>query len=283
MILYKDFNKPILRWGNLAFGYAFMLGCVKKYGEEIQLPEYYMFKYFQDPPTLDVGLEPEVTFHFRKYEFDPEYVDEFFYKNKGKIININLNPLAQSARNFEHCVDYVVDKFKIKEEVISRIKNKYQEFFTKPTIGISIRKGDFVNHGVFYQIRESWYLDALYTYFPNYKDFNIIIFSDDIEWCKQYYKGHNFFFCEPNNTHTHADSFKHYHNDAHEQYVLGTLMDNMIIGSSTFSWQQAFYGATQRGGLVIHSGENFRGEHAEKNNIVDYYYKNWTIFPIENN
>jgi hypothetical protein len=100
-----------------------------------------------------------------------------------KLIIIHFMMKIKTRTNFIYFFCYQVI-------YIVTIMNKL--FFNKPTIGIGVRRGDFVNHSCFYQIPETWYEDTLKKEFPNFKDYNVIIFSDDIEWCKIYFKDKGF-------------------------------------------------------------------------------------------
>lgn len=90
-----------------------------------------------------------------------------------------------------------------------------------------------------------------------------------------------FYFAEPNGTHTHAENFKYYHQNPMEQFILGTLMDGMVIGNSTFSWWQGWY-VHNKGYKVIHSGKNL-SEAGEREFGVnnDYYPKSWILHEIK--
>ena len=228
--------------------------------------------------------EYEELFHFKSEPYKKkkkrEYI-EYFSRNKDKIINVNLGSHLQSEKWFIEDVDYIKSILQIRQENINLVKEKYKHFFNKPTIGVGIRRGDFVNHGVFYQIPEYWYEKALKKEFSNWQDYNVIIFSDDIEWCKEYFKNTNFMFAEPNNTHLHTDKFKHYHKDPMEQFILSTLMDNYILGSSTFSWWAGWYVKNFNSGKVIHCGKNLSIKGEKEFGINnDYYPKNWVLNEI---
>jgi hypothetical protein len=279
MITYKDWGKH-LRLGNWLFQYTGIISILKDSGNNIVVPDYFLWDYLKIPPTINNETTEDEIFHFRQLNYTHEektFLKNFFNENKEKIVNINLSPSLQSEKWFIENIDFIKSHLEIKDEEIEKVKSKYKEFFTKPTIGIGIRRGDFVDHGCFYQIPEDWYVKALKLEFPNYIDYNVIIFSDDIEWCKNYYKENGFLFVEPNNTHLHTDNFKYYRNNPMEQFILGILCDNFIGGSSTFTWWQMWYVKNFNNGKVIHCGENLRSECLEKFYNPDYYPETWTL------
>jgi hypothetical protein len=282
MIKYNDWGKH-LRLGNWLFLYAGLRYFAKKTENEIEFPNYFLWDYLKLPPNISNSLDYDVEFIFRQTNYTDEekdYIYEFLKTNKNIKTNIQIGSNLQSEKWFIDDFEFVKSCLEIKEEKLNEVKEKYKLFFNKPTIGVGIRRGDFVNHHCFYQIPETWYEETLKKEFTNYQDYNVIIFSDDIDWCKNYYKDKNFLFAEPNNTHTHLDNFKHYHNNPMEQFILGILCDNFIGGSSTFSWWQMWYVKNFNGGKVVHSGKNLIGHCAKQFYNPDYYPKEWGINEI---
>lgn len=284
MIKYIEWGKHI-RWGNFAFLYAGLCNIVDKSNNSLELPDYFVWKYLKNPPIINNDADYEELFHLKsKGNIDDNlnYYIEYFSKNRDKIININLGSHLQSEEWFIDNIGLIKEKLTIKEEEIQKTKNKYNNIFIKPTIGIGIRLGDFINHGVFYQIPFTWYTDALKHEFPNYKDYNIVVFSDDIQHAKKIFKDWDFLYAEPNNTHTHSDNFKHYHKDPMEHFILASQMDNFIGGSSTFSWWNMWYIKNFNNGKVIHSGKNLSEKGQEEfGSNENYYPKTWLKHDIK--
>ena len=285
MVVYKDWGKH-LRLGNFLFVYYSLLDIAKVTGHELVLPDWYMWQYMLHPPKIDTGIQEDELFPFRTYDYSREEKDwlyNYFAERKDKVININLGSNNQSELWFQDQEPYIKEMCAFKAEVIQQVKDKYSQVFTKPTIGIGIRRGDFVGHGVFYQIPEGWYERALTTCFPDWESYNIVIFSDDIDWCKQYFTGKPYLYAEPNGTHTHADNFKHYHNDPMEQFILGSLLDNFIGGSSTFTWWQMWYVSRVNGGTVVHSGKNLSDAGEREFGVnPNYYPADWICYHVNN-
>lgn len=277
MVKYIEWGKH-LRLGNWLFLYAGLTSILKDTDNQLCLPDrYFLWKYLQNPPVLITSDNYDEIFHFRKMEYtveEKQWCREYFIENKNRVINVNLGSNLQDERWFIDDKQYVIDRLKIKDEYVQRVRDKYSHIFTKPTIGIGIRRGDFVGHGDFFQIPERWYEDALIANFPDWLNYNIVIFSDDIDWCKNYYKGKPYLYAEPNNTHTHANNFKNYHNDPMDQYILATQMNNFIGGNSTFSWWNMWWVKNVNEGKVVHCGENLSHTSRHYNN-PDYYPKDW--------
>lgn len=111
------------------------------------------------------------------------------------------------------------------EESADDIKQIYQEgLFSKPIdmVAIHVRRGDYVGHFFYVDLMETQYYEKAMALFP---DSDFVVFSDDIEWCKQQ---EVFKDCE----------FSH-----------GTEIEDMnnmascighIIANSSFSWWAAY-------------------------------------------
>lgn len=282
MIKLIDWGKHI-RLGNWLFQWAFLNYISKKTGNEINLPNYFLWNYLNEPPIINNDIDYNLKFSFKNSYYDineKNKIIKFFDENKDKIINIELNCFMQSEKWFKDDLEFIKTKLIIKKEEIQKVKTKYKYFFDKPTIGIGIRRGDFVGHNCFYQIPENWYINVLKSEFPDYQDYNIIIFSDDIDWCKKYYNNMGFYFAESNNTHIHSENFKHYHKDPMEQFILGTLCDNFIGGNSTFSWWQMWYVKNFNNGKVFHCGKNLAGNCDKEYKNPDFYPEDWILKDI---
>jgi len=271
-----------LRLGNWLFLFTGLNYLAKHSNNKIVLPEYFLWDYLKNLPNVTENQNYDIEYSFlnTKYSDDEKKnFIEFFKLNNDKIINILGYPGLQSEKWFIDDVNYIKNILEIKEEKIKEVKTRYKDFFTKPTIGIGVRRGDFVGHNCFYQIPETWYEDTLKKEFPNYLDYNVIIFSDDIEWCKNYYINKNFLFAESNNTYIQHSN--EYLNDPMDQFILGTLCDNFIGGSSTFSWWQMWYVKNFNNGKVIHSGKNLAGNCYDLFHCPHYYHENWIINKID--
>jgi len=285
MILYKDWGKHI-RLGNWLFLYTGINSMAKKAGNTLYVPDnYFLWDYLEKTPHFDRNFQPENTFHFRQTNYSPEeqiFIIDSWKNTINEKININLGSHLQSELWFKDDIDYVKSIIKIKESIRNLVYEKYWHIFkdNKKTIGISVRRGDFIKHGCFYQIPVEWYTNALEAEFPDWRNCSVVIFSDDIEECKRLFKDYDFFYADPNGTHTHAENFKFYHQDPMEQFILGTLMNNFIISQSTFSWWQAWYVDKFNSGKIVHCGKNLDNHCLKEFYNPDYYPESWTKFEI---
>lgn len=272
-----------LRLGNFCAKIAWSIAACKKYNCEVSYPRnYYLWENLKNPPILyDQEPTPAYILRPRVWEYnqqEEEWLDTFENDFQELNVSVALNFFFQSYLAFQGYEKEVKEFFTPHNQIVLNLFGKYKEMFNgKPTIGVGIRLGDFIGHGDFAQIPFDWYIRALNANF-NRNEYNIVVFSDDIDRAKEIFKGQGFLYPEPNGTQTHAENFKHYHSGkAAEQFFLGTMMDNWIIGNSTFSWWQAFLS----GGTTIHSGRVFSEYGNMKHCDTSTYYRpEWIKFDL---
>jgi len=270
MITFSKFGKHG-RLGNHLFQLAAMIGFSKKYNQEINIPYWVYSKYFKSEFKTSNLTGEQVT--EASHHYTPEYYDRFDW-NK----NIDLFGYFQSERYFENCITEVLEAFQFKDDFKTSVEKKYYNFFKggKKTIAISIRRGDFVNNPNYAQIPITYYYSALEKYFPNWQnDFNVIIFSDDINYCKFHFGNFkNVFYAE--NKFNNVDKKRYFEENVYaiEQLCLMSICDHFIISNSTFSWWGAYLGETSES-VVITPTEIFDGNLKKNNNTKDYYPNRW--------
>lgn len=266
MILHKNWGETI-RLGNWLFKYASLLGISKKHNESLYLPVHYMFDYFNLSPNIDDGYSFDCELYEPTMKYNQSYYDEIITKNKNKIINCNLSTFLQSPKYWEDFKFFVHEHLKFNNFFVDEIKNKYEKIFKKDTIGVSIRRGDYVGHPQFHQLDPSFYLYSLEKYFPNWEKYNIVFFCDDSEWVRSNFKGDNIFYADGNFVGS------DYWMNPMEQLILGSLCKNFIISNSTFSWWLSYYAVNinNPSGLVIHSGKYTTLD----SDTSDYYHNSW--------
>jgi hypothetical protein len=98
-------------------------------------------------------------------------------------------------------------------------------------VAIHVRRGDYVNHPFYVDLSQTDYYEKAMAEFPNRK---FLVFSDDIQWCKDYFIGDEYEFNEDNEI------------DALNAMASCT---GHIIANSSFSWWGAYL--SPHGGKVI--------------------------------
>jgi Glycosyl transferase family 11 len=90
-------------------------------------------------------------------------------------------------------------------------------------VAIHVRRGDYVGNKFYVDLTETTYYDEAMKYFP---DENFLVFSDDIEFCKEYFVGEQFEFCEET--------------DPVKSLNLMAGCKGIIMANSSFSWWASY-------------------------------------------
>jgi len=237
--------------GNQLFQIASTIGLAKRYNHKFIFPQWQYSRYFDfDFNEQVLDIDDWQTIKERNFNYHEWNIPDGNYSIDGWL---------QSELYFEN-ID-VKKVFKFNEEFERGFLEKYHELFEKPTILITVRRGDFVDNEHFFQLSYKYYFTALLSHFSDFKKYNIVFTSDDIIYCKQHFSFiQNAFFLEKLN--------------AIEQMCLASKFDHYIISNSTFSWWLARLGEKE-GSKIICPVKNFAGPFAKQYDEKDYYPSRW--------
>lgn len=243
------------RLGNQLFQYASMIGIAKKYNTSVVLPKCDFAEYLAHPPAISPDWLRFIPFAEKAYTFNIEQFEA------AKALNIDITGWLQSEKYWEHCKEDVREALEFKSNVTMLQFSKYSD---KPTIAISIRRGDYVDNPNYELLNADYYYLALFEHFPDWRDYKILIFSDDIPYCKLHFQClPNVYFVEGLNP--------------MEQLILGSMCDNFIIANSTFSWWMAYLGEKPHS-KIIRPNYLFAGDLLKNNDWSDFYPERWAVF-----
>ncbi len=239
--------------GNQLFQIASVIGLAKKHNMDFGFPAWKWAGYFEIPlpeiPERHFNLLPETKFHWHEWpiEADKDY---------------DLDGWLQSEKYFDR--KRLTNYFTFKPSLIAGMKKKFSALLSKQTIVISIRRGDFVNHPDYFQLPVLYYILALEEHFPDWRNRNILVTSDDVTYCKIHFSFlENAFFADQLN--------------AAEQLLLASLCDDFIISNSTFSWWTAYLGEKSHS-KIIRPAHYFRGAKAQKDSDADFFPERWKLY-----
>jgi len=114
------------------------------------------------------------------------------------------------------------------EKKAQLIKNSLVSL-NKELVAIHIRRGDYLlpQHDHFCKLDVNYYNEALQPYIKNLEKYHFVIFSNDIEWCKEnLIEGDMVTFIEPGVDYV--------------DLILMSMCDHFIIANSSYSWWAAF-------------------------------------------
>jgi hypothetical protein len=136
--------------------------------------------------------------------------------------NYFLYGYFQSEYYFLNCSDIIRQALKIPDEFRKKSIQKYENLSN--SISIHIRRTDYITSGGFHPVQPiSYYINAL-KLLNDYE--NLLIFSDDIEWCKSNIQLPKTIFVENNS-------------NVDDLWLMSLCRDN-IIANSSFSWWGAW-------------------------------------------
>lgn len=218
------------RIGNNLFQIAATASLAEKYNcQLITIPFHYKIsepdncllskylKQFQYSILRNIHIEEELPPHYVIYQ------EPFFhYAPLPFRKDILFNGFFQSHKYFNE--QLVRSLFAIDTDTHALLVSKYPHLIREKMISINIRRGDFIKHPDYHPICPLEYFKQAIDLLGH--DRNFFITSDDLEWCKEHFKGNNFYFAE----HTHP---------LYDLY-LQTLCTDNIISNSTFSWWGAW-------------------------------------------
>lgn len=220
--------QPIGRLGNQMFQLAAAIGYAKKYNAQ----------YFAPHDTKEVpGFH--TFFNVRKYDGN-----EFKRYNQADPSQFNYSPIPE----FKHGVKLV--GFFQSEKWFEGAHDEIRKVFhlnIQPidAVSIHVRRGDYVVHSNSFPPITLKYLSMAYEVVKSANLKRVIVFSDDIKWCKEVigFKGIDVEYSEGRNE--------------IEDLSLMASCSHHIIANSTFSWWGAWLG------------------HNPDKIVVSPHYENW--------
>ena len=265
--------------GNSMFQYAALRGIASKHGydfcippnDETRVTNYILMDIFELYSLKNIGyigglyrhkssddVCHSTTFHFN---------EDFFNQCPD---NVNISGFFQSEKWFKHIEDSLKKDFAFKEEIYSVCKSFLESFDQKP-IFIHIRRGDYVKRPEYHYNLPMDYFEKSLSYFDD--DIPVLIFSDDIQWCKKQklFESNRFSFSETNDRLPLNNFIRNqgYSEGALVPYYdlcLMTLCNGGIISNSSYSWWGAWLQKHRTRNVICPNKDKWAGP----KNTVDY-------------
>jgi len=178
---------------------------------------------------------------------------DFYYRELPYIKNMCLSGYFQSEKYFVHRDNDIKTLFEPAEEIEQYINEKYSSILDGETIGIHVRRGDYLNHPNIHPVCGSDYYQLALNTFKNTHPYDIMVFSDDVEWCKKEF-GPSAYIIENEP-------------DYIDLYMMSKCKHN-IIANSSFSWWGAWL--NQNPGKTVIAPKRWFGDSAsyDKRDLV---------------
>ena len=254
------------RLGNQMFQYASLRGIARNrgydfcipnhnqvvkdpYGFDLKIELFYPFKMLYVLPhnikLLDRGYAPvaeEKHFHFDEILFNM-CPDE-----------ITLAGFFQSEKYFAHIADEIRVDFSFKDEILEPCKEMMGS--VGEAISLHIRRTDYLQNPNHTALDLNYYEEALKNFDTSLP---VIIFSDDIEWCREQeiFSDERFMLSESG--------------DQYVDLCLMSLCKHHIIANSSFSW----WGAWLSNSNQVIAPINWFGETCKDKNTKDLIPERW--------
>ena len=253
------------RLANQMFQYASLKGIARNRGYEFSIPpanvfgkrdpvvataELNIYDVFGLDKKNKVGLIPNQVLMERMHTFDAE-----LFENCPD--NIDIFGYYQTQKYFEHIEDEIRDDFTFDSELIKSCKEflEYTYVF-RDVIALHIRRGDYVSNPNHPSQSMEYYQRGL----EMLPDLDVIVFSDDSEWCKQQeiFSSDRFSISEGNTT------------DA--DLCLMSMCQYHVIANSSFSWWGAWLAKSKK----VIAPKNWFGGDCVNKDVSDMEFANWT-------
>ena len=241
--------------GNQLFQYAALLGISKKTGHPLKIPKFSSNKTTgklfshgnneNDHPieTWEYSLNCfniECDFLGETDHIEFRYDEPYFHFND--LIyelpdNIDIVGYFQSEKYFEHCKEEVRKQLTPRREFSDKSQSFLRDVLGKfehegDIISIHVRRGGCYKYkqNIHPSVPIDYYRRATQYFKREMSDPKFIVFSDDIEWCKENFIWEDFIFSIGN--------------EPIVDLVTMTLCDHHIIANSSFSWWGAWLNAS---------------------------------------
>lgn len=251
------------RLGNQMFQFAALKGIARNNGYQYCIPpsknqnewtDHQLFVPFKLDKTTSLNIqyidskrpvviESDFSFDENLFQNCPEWVD--------------IRGYFQTEKYFKHIRQELLEDFEFKDEILNPCKEMISQFNTLP-ISLHIRRTDYLtnpNHNI---LNLEYYEKAL----QKFESQEVLVFSDDSEWCKQQdlFTADRFLIAEGN--------------DNYIDLCLMTLCSGHIIANSSFSWWGAWLSESKQ--VVAPSGW-FSGSQNEHLNTIDLIPDEWVV------
>lgn len=164
-----------------------------------------------------------------------------------------LNGYWQSEKYFKGIENIIRENLKPSEEKLKELKDKYD---TNNSVSIHIRRTDYVTSNGYHPVQPIEYYQKGLDLIKDYD--RVLVFSDDIEWCKNNLDFKNMVFVEGN--------------DDVEDLWLMSLCGHNIIANSSFSWWGAWLNENKNKKII--TPEKWFGDKSNTN-YSDIIPENW--------
>jgi hypothetical protein len=258
------------RLGNQIFQYAACYAAAKKLNVNFVIPEGNVNNIKSDG-CFDFSNNQWIPYHFRMYDcfeitipkgettISNIFKEPHFHYSEtfNEIINnTSIQGYFQSEKYFIEYKEDILKELTFKNEILDKAEKIIKPLKDKEIVAIHIRRGDNVTNPVFSLISLEYIQKALNEF--NDKEYNFIVISDDIPYCKEIFSDEVFF------------------SNGESDFIdlcLMSLADHNIISNSSFSWWGAYLNSNPNKKIIAPSNW-FKDKSI---NTTDLIPNNWNL------
>lgn len=243
------FQYSALRGIACNMGYEWCIPPKKSFGESYNLRSN-IYDCFKLSSLVNIGfingnIVNETSFQYSQNLFDncPD--------------NVDLYGFFQTEKYFQHIKKDILSDFEFLDNIKKTSTSFMSSFDSNETVSVHLRRTDYV-------VKKEFHVPPSLNYYKNamsiFENVKFIIFSDDIEWCKQqdiFQKSEVIFSCG---------------NNAYVDLCIMSMCKHNIIANSSYSWWASYLNTNIEKKVVAPNrwfGTNI--------NVSDLYLKNWII------
>lgn len=232
-------------------------GNIGIYGQETMLELNKLF-------SNEFVYNDQLNLHKYKHTDTDLNTTDYSYNQVPLYDNVCYHGYFQSDRYFLG-VD-ISKEFKLRSENIDRLKTEYSALFDKKTISLHYRLGgDRVTNlmqNYHKNVSIDYYKQALKLTQYNPDEYNILVFSDRMDQCKELLKELDYPFYFIQNENNVLD------------FTMMSLCDINIVSNSTFSWWAAYMNQHDHKKIIVPESEWF-GPGYKHFNLTDTFPTSW--------
>ena len=243
--------------GNQLFQWAYGKSLAVNYNTSLYLDlKSYINQGNNTPRAFELNKFP--NFNHEQPQIEPkntiEIVDNFNYSELLYNENYNyfLNGFWQSEKYFLNTSELIREQLQPTTKTLEKLKKK----INGKSISLHVRRTDYVTSNGFHPVQTVEYYNKAIETIGSYDQ--ILVFSDDINWCKENLNYDNVLFVE--------------NQDNLEDMWLMSLCDHNIIANSSFSWWGAWL--NQNKDKIVIAPKNWFGSQSNLNDL-DIIPNNW--------
>lgn len=176
-------------------------------------------------PNINYNLiNNDVIRNFNSNGYPIIYTDNFHYIDLEYNNNLNyyLDGYWQSEKYFKEIENIIRQELSPNKLILDKISKVHNP--EDNNVSLHIRRTDYITSNGVHPIQPISYYEEALNIIKDYD--NILVFSDDIEWCK-------------NNLHFYKMLFIENNTDIEDLYIMASCKNN-IIANSSFSWWGAW-------------------------------------------